>query len=82
MKPRTLPAILNVQLLSTATYRKVCQTGCFGAALIILVMSFWKMTQFELTEAQLFFAVLASLVVPFLAVIAGLMLPVSALARK
>ena len=48
---------------------------CFAVALFVLGLSFWKLTQLELSEAQLFFGVLLSLSVPLLFIIAGLLLP-------
>lgn len=54
---------------------KLGQGVCFVASIVVLVVSFWKLTQLELTEAQVFFGLLLSFCTPLLLVIVGLVLP-------
>jgi len=43
----------------------------------MLVVSMWKLTRLDLSEAQFFFGLLLSLCVPLLLFIAGMVLPIS-----
>jgi hypothetical protein len=43
----------------------------------MVVVSLWKLTRLDLSEAQFFFGVLLSLCVPLLLVIVGLVLPIA-----
>ena len=54
---------------------KLGQGTCFVASIVVLAVSFWKLTQLELSEAQLFFGLLLSFCTPLLLVIIGLLLP-------
>lgn len=73
MKDLTLKLFGRKVTQSTLDTR-LAQGACFAAALLVLVMSFWKLTQLELDEAQLFFGVLLSLTVPLLFIILGVLL--------
>jgi uncharacterized membrane protein YiaA len=55
---------------------------CFVAGVVVLVVSMWKLTQLDLSEAQFLFGVLLSLCVPLLLVIVGLLLPIARTASK
>ncbi len=60
---------------SDAFDTKLGQGVCFVASIVVLAVSFWKLTQLELTEAQVFFGLLLSFCTPLLLVIVGLVLP-------
>jgi hypothetical protein len=76
MKPQILP-FLNRQILPEQTAVRLSQALCFAGSIFVLLLSFWKLTRLELTEAQMFLAVLLSLVTPLLLIVIGLLLPVS-----
>jgi uncharacterized membrane protein len=67
---------------SDAFDRRLGQVVCFVAGLVMLVVSIWKLTRLDLSEAQFFFGLLLSLCVPLLLVIVGLLLPIAATAWK
>ena len=54
---------------------KLGQGTCFVASIVVLAVSFWKLTQLDLSEAQLFFGLLLSFCTPLLLIIIGLLLP-------
>ncbi len=60
---------------SDAFDTKLGQGVCFVASVVVLAVSFWRLTQLELTEAQVFFGLLLSFCTPLLLVIVGLVLP-------
>ena len=51
------------------------QGVCYVASIVVLAVSFWKLTQLDLSEAQLFFGLLLSFCTPLLLIIIGLLLP-------
>ena len=61
---------------------KLAQVAYFGAGVLVLALSMWKLTRFDLTEAQLFFGVLLSFITPLLLVVIGLLLPIAKAARQ
>jgi hypothetical protein len=58
---------------------KLAPMACFAAGILVLVLSFWKLTRLDLSEAQLFFGVLLTLCVSLLSIVVGLLLPMSSL---
>ena len=67
---------------SDAFDTKLGQVVCFVGSVVTLVVSLWKLTQLDLTEAQLLFGLLLSLTVPLLLLIVGLVLPMARTAWK
>ena len=61
---------------------KLARVTCFGAGALVLVFSMWEVLRLDLTEVQVFFGVLLSLVVPLLCMIMGLLLPIAAIVRN
>lgn len=74
--------LLGYRITSDAWDGRLGQLVCFLAGVLVLVLSLWKLTRLELTEAQLFFGVLLSLAVPLLFIVVGLLLPISAALRR
>jgi uncharacterized membrane protein YiaA len=64
------------KISSDAFDKRLGQIVCFVAGALMLVVSMWKLTRLDLSEAQFFFGVLLSLCVPLLLVIVGLVLPI------
>ena len=62
--------------------RRLGQCICFAAGLLVLALSFWKLTRLDLTEAQLFFGILLSFVMPLIFIVIGLLLPLSRATKK
>jgi len=77
MKPTLITESLNYKITNDAFDRKLGQVACFVAGVIVLMLSLWKLTRLDLTEAQLFFAVLLSFATPLLFIVIGLLLPIS-----
>ena len=73
---------LGHKITSDTFDMKLAQVACFVVGLLVLVLSFWKLTRLDLSEAQLFFGVLLSLCAPLLFIIVGLLLPVATAHRK
>lgn len=73
----TFARYVSQTISSEAFDTKLGQAVCFVAAGVSLIASWWKVTQLDLTEAQLFFGVLLSLCVPLLLVVVGLLLPLA-----
>jgi hypothetical protein len=73
---------LNGKITSDAFDVRFAQLACFAASLLVLALSVWKLTRLELTEAQLFFGILLSFVMPLNFIVIGLLLPLSGAARK
>ena len=67
---------------SDAFDQRLGQVFCWVASVVLLSVSWWKLTQFELSESQLLFGMLLSLCPPLLLVIVGLVLPVGMRAWK
>ena len=42
----------------------IARGTCFSVAGLVLVLSFWKITQLDLSEAQLYFGLLLTLCMP------------------
>lgn len=60
---------------SNAFDMKLGQAVCYVASVMVLAVSWWKISRLELSEAQLFFGLLLSFCTPLLLVIIGLLLP-------
>ncbi len=56
---------------------RLAQVACFVAGLVVLALSFWKLTRLDLTEAQLFLGVIMSCAMPLIFIVIGLLLPLS-----
>lgn len=79
----TMARFFGHTISSEAFDTKLGQVVCFVAAVVLLAVSMWKLTQLDLNgEAQFFFGLLLSLCVPLLLVIVGLVLPMGAAAWK
>ena len=78
----SITQFMRRRLSSDVFDRKLGQVACFGAGLLVLALSLWKVTRLDLTEAQLFFGVLLSLIVPLLCMIMGLLLPIAEAVTK
>ncbi len=73
---------LSYKITKDAFDRRLGQVVCFAAAVLVLALSIWKLTHLDLTEAQLFFGVLLSFVMPLLLIAIGLLLPISTAIKK
>lgn len=82
MKPTPIIQSLSREITHDAFDRTLGSVACFVAGVLVLVLSFWKLTRLELTEAQLFLGVLISLVVPLLLIVIGLLLPICSAAKR
>jgi hypothetical protein len=82
MKPTPITHSLSREITNDVFDRKLGQVASFVAGALVLVLSLGKLTRLELTEEQLFFGVLISLVVPLLLVVIGLLLPISTAAKR
>ena len=78
---RRVVHMLGLRITNDSFDAKFGQFVCFAAAVLMMVLSFLKLTRLDLTEAQLFFGMLLSLIVPLLLIIIGLLLPVARAAR-
>ena len=67
---------------SDAFDQEVGAAVCWLASVVVLFVSWWKLAQLNLSEAQLFFGMLLSLCPPLLLVIVGLVLPTGMRAWK
>lgn len=74
--------LLNCKITNHAFDMRLAQAACFVAGLLVLALSFWKLTRFDLTEAQLFFGMLLSFVMPLILIVIGLLLPLSSAGKK
>ena len=77
----TITRFFGQTISSDAFDRRLGQVVCFIAAVVTLVVSLWKLTRLDLSEAQFFFGMLLSLCVPLLLVIVGLVLPIATTPR-
>jgi uncharacterized membrane protein YiaA len=78
----TITRFFGRRISSDALDQRLGQVVCFVAGVVVLVVSMWKLTRLDLSEAQFFFGLLLSLCVPLLLVIAGLVLPIASTAWK
>jgi len=78
----TITRFFGRTISSDAFDRRLGQVFCFVAGALMLVVSMWKLTRLDLSEAQFFFGLLLSLCVPLLLVIVGLVLPIATTAWK
>ena len=69
--------ILNRNIVADNTLLSLLQIMCFLLSIVALVLSFWKLSRLDLTESQLFFGVLLSLITPLLFIVLGLLLPLA-----
>lgn len=58
------------------------QAVCFVAGIVLVCVSFWKLTRLAMTETEFFLGVLLSLCVPLLLFNIGLILPIAVRGRK
>ncbi|MDO8502731.1 MAG: hypothetical protein Q7S20_12890 [Gemmatimonadaceae bacterium] len=77
----TITRFFGHTISSDAFDRRLGQVVCFVAGVVMVVVSLWKLTRLDLSEAQFFFGVLLSLCVPLLLVIVGLVLPIATTPR-
>lgn len=78
----TITRFFGRTISSNAFDTRLGQVVCFVAGVLVLVVSMWKLTQLDLSEAQFFFGVLLSLCVPLLLILVGLVLPIATTAWK
>ena len=78
----TITRFFGHTISSDAFDTRLGQVVCFVAGVLWLVVSIWKLTRFDLSEAQFFFGLLLSFCVPLLLVIVGLVLPMATTAWK
>ncbi len=69
--------ILNLQLVADNTVAKFVQILCFAVSILVLTLSLWKLARLDLTEAQLFFGVLLSSLMPLLFIVLGILMPLA-----
>lgn len=74
--------LATLRLTSGAFDTRVAQYVCWIFALLMLVITMRKISSLELTEAQLLFGILLAFVCPMLAVILGLLIPLSVQSRR
>jgi len=82
MKDTTIGLLVGERITGDSFDAKLAQLGCFVAGVLVLAVSFWKLTRLDLSEPQLLFGVLLSLCAPLLLIVVGLLLPVAAAQRK
>jgi len=82
MMKDTLTGGFGRTITTNAFDMKLGQAVCYVASVILLFVSWWKMTRLDLSEAQLFFGLLLSFSTPLLLVIVGLLLPIATNAWK
>lgn len=58
------------------------QVSAFAVGGLVFILSVWKLTRLDLTEAQLFLGVLLALIVPLLCIIMGFLCQIAAAVRK
>ncbi len=75
MKPTHITESLSYKITTDAFDMRLAQVASFVAAVLVLTLSFWKLTRLELTEAELFFGVLLCFTMPLLLIVIGLLLP-------
>ena len=73
---------LNYKVTNDAFDMRLAQVACFVAGLLVLALSFWKLTRLDLTEAQLFLGILLSFAMPLLFIVISLLLPLSRATKK
>ena len=78
----TLIRFFGRTISSDAFDQKLGAAVCWLASVVVLFVSWWKLAQLNLSEAQLFFGMLLSLCPPLLLVIVGLVLPTGMRAWK
>ncbi len=78
----TIIGLFGDKITSDSFDAKLAQAASFFAGVLVLALSFWKLTRLDLSEAQLFFGVLLSLCPPLLLMVVGLLLPVATAHRK
>jgi hypothetical protein len=69
--------VLNRNIISNDTMLSVVQIMCFGLSIVAFALTSQKLSRLDLTEAQLFFGVLLSVIVSLLFIVLGLLLPLS-----
>ena len=69
--------IMSRQITSDSFDLNLVRVASFIAAAVVLTLSIWKLTRLELTEKELFFGILLSLIIPFQLIVLGLLLPLS-----
>ena len=69
--------ILNLHLVADNTVAKFVQILCFAVSIFVLTLSLWKLACLDLTEAQLFFGVLLSSIMPILLIVLGILMPLA-----
>ncbi len=69
--------ILNLHLVADNTVAKLVQILCFVVSIFVLTLSLWKLARLDLTEAQLFFGVLLSSLMPLLFIVLGILMPLA-----
>lgn len=77
-----ITALLTYKITNHAFDTRLAQAACFVAGLLVLALSFWKLTRLDLPEAQLFFGILLSFVMPLILIAIGLLLPLSSTSKQ
>ena len=78
----TMIGLLGHKISSDSFDTKLAQAAFSVAGVLVLALSFWKLTRLDLSEAQLFFGVLLSLCPPLLLMVVGLLLPIATAQKK
>ncbi len=69
--------VLSRPLTSATLDAKAGQLACWGTAIFVLMLGFYKLVRLPLTETELFFGVLLVASVSMLCVLIGLVLPLA-----
>lgn len=74
--------IMGSQITSDSFDLNFIRVAFFAAAIFVMTLSFWKLSRLELTEAELFFGVLLSLITPLLLAVVGIIFPLAMPSKK
>ena len=69
--------IMGYRITNDSFDMNLARVASFVAAVFVMALSLGKLTRLELTEEQLFFGLLLSVITPLLMIIVGLLLPIS-----
>ncbi len=69
--------VLNRHIVADHIVVRLVQILLFVAGISTLMLSLWKLSRLDLTEAQLFFGVLLSPITPMLFIILGVLFPMA-----
>jgi len=69
--------ILNRHIVADDTVARFVQILCFVVSIFVLTLSLWKLSRLDLTESQIFFGVLLSVITPMLFILLGVLMPIA-----